>query len=432
MISLSDLRINYGYVNPSFYLRLQMSKGLLYLFSIISFLTFSCGFFQGYASNSGFPDLTVNESPVMGMNVAAFEKPTGTAAVVDPNITVRFANPQFNCTTYEYCLDVEFQADLPNTELFLMNVRFFLDDNILEFINLRNFQGGYAAVTPNPAAVSYSTAGIPWFNFSGGADYVNGAAQKTNGNAPPIYISTSSWTKLFQSCFSVDYHNGSETNFCPPLVWDLEQNEDNGGFPPGSAGVVMTVVDGAGLSAPVFEHVSQFNWQYIGSGSAPFGQPIASVCSSIDCGSCNLLVNNTSNSGAGSLKAAIQCAYSGDTIKFATNLAGSNIVVSGATIPLSKSLFFRSNLSPRLKISSTIAGLFEILHNTSVEFKDIDITSGTTVSGNLGAAFRNDGTLKLINVNVFKHASLPLGQYLIRNRPTSTLSLTGNCFIEIP
>ena len=33
---------------------------------------------------------------------------------------------------------------------------------------------------------------------------------------------------------------------------------------------VMTVVNGSG-SSNTFEHVNQFNWQYIGNGTAPFG-----------------------------------------------------------------------------------------------------------------------------------------------------------------
>ena len=61
------------------------------------------------------------------------------AVVVDPNLTVRFNNPQFSCSTYEYCLDVEFQSDIANKELFGMNVRFFVDDKILEFVAFRGF-----------------------------------------------------------------------------------------------------------------------------------------------------------------------------------------------------------------------------------------------------------------------------------------------------
>lgn len=372
-----------------------------------------------------------NTLPVSGAADAA-------AAVVDPNLTVRFNNPQFSCSTYEYCLDVEFQCDVANKELFGMNVRFFVDDKILEFINLRGFQGGYGAVAPNPAGVAFSTSGIPWFNFTDGADYINGAVQKTNSSAPPIYISTSGWTKLFQACFFVDYHNGSETVFCPPLVWDLEADPANGGFPTGSAGVVMTVVNGSG-SSNALEHVNQFNWQYIGNGTAPFGEPIEVSCINIDCGTCNKVVTSNADSGANTLRAACQCAYSGDTITFGTGMAGATINFTSSRILFSKNLFIRSNLSPQVKITSQIAGLFDILPNTSVEFKDLDITSGLQVPNNAGAAFKNEGMLKFINVKVFKNANLAAGQYLISNKPKCPtcagvvqFSSIGSCYVEVP
>lgn len=350
----------------------------------------------------------------------------------DPNITVRFSNPQFNCSTAEYCLDVEFQSDQAGYELFGMNVRLFYDDVILELVDFRGFLGGYGAIAPNPPGNTYSaTAGPSLFNFGGGADYINGAVQKTNSNAPAIFISTSGWTKLFQICFVVDDPNADENNFCPPVVWDLEANPANGGFLPGGAGVVMTVVNGSG-SANALEHVSQYNWQYIGNGSAPYGQPVNQTCSSIACGTCNLLVSNILDSGPGSFRDALTCAGNGDTIKFATNMAGATISINSARLLINKNVYIRSNLTPKVKFTSTMAGLFEIAVNKTVEFKDIDITSGLTMANNDGAAFKNEGILKLINCSVFKNASLPTGQYLIRNKPGSQFSLYGSCFIEIP
>jgi len=59
-----------------------------------------------------------------------------------PVITVRFANPQNDCATQEYCLDVEFKSNTTDQELFGMNVRFFYDDDVLELVDFRDFQGG--------------------------------------------------------------------------------------------------------------------------------------------------------------------------------------------------------------------------------------------------------------------------------------------------
>ena len=57
-----------------------------------------------------------------------------------PVITVRFANPQNSCVTLEYCLDVEFKADILEQEVFGMNIRFFYDDDVLELVDFRDFQ----------------------------------------------------------------------------------------------------------------------------------------------------------------------------------------------------------------------------------------------------------------------------------------------------
>ena len=351
------------------------------------------------------------------------------AAMVDPELTVRCANPQFNCSTDIYCLDVEFQSDVANKELFGMNVRFLYDDGVLEFHNLSGFLGGYGPIAPNPPTINPITNGAPW-NFSAGADYVNGAVQKVNGNAPPIYISTTGWTKLFQVCFTIDLAE-NEDSFCPPVVWDLEQNPANGGYPPGSAGVVMTVVNGSGSSNAI-EAVDHFNWQYVGSGGQPYGEPFNEVCSSVDCGTCSLLVTSSADSGPNTLREIINCANSGDTITFGTGLAGSTITISTTKLIINKSLYIRSNLNPRVKLTSSIPGLIEIAAGKTVEFKSLEITSGVTVSDNSGAAFKNQGILRLIDVKVFKNAALGTGQYLVKNFPASQCHLFGSNFIEIP
>lgn len=202
--------------------------------------------------------------------------------VTIPNITVRFANPQYDCTSEQYCVDVEFQSDTADQQLFGMNVRLFYDNAILEFDSFTNFQGGYGPVAPDPATVLQSPPGFgtTFFGFPapGVTDWVNGAIQLIDYGQPPIYIDTQGWTKIFQICFSVDAPFADSTNFCPSLVWDLEQNPANGGFLSGDDGVIMTLVDGFG-SIAASEHVVQYNWEYTGSGSAPpYGQPTETDC----------------------------------------------------------------------------------------------------------------------------------------------------------
>ncbi|MBK9981417.1 MAG: hypothetical protein IPP15_03155 [Saprospiraceae bacterium] len=435
------------------------------------------------------------------------------AMMVDPVITVRFSNPRYYCDTSRYIVDVEFQSNTANKEIFGMNVRFWYDDNLLEFVRFQNFPSSYGAVAPSPPSVTSVNVGTSWFGFPTiVADYVNGAMQKTSTNATPIYISTNGWTKLFSIVFHVDDPNADYSNFYAAVIGDLELVPSNGGFLPGNDGIVITLVNPSGGSLPSTENTIPLNWVYTGSGAPPYGHPMNTTMApfyncappitcpasvTISCGdstlpavlgtatsadyciagtpvitysdvqtggvcpqsnlitriwsaadscgnhsycqqyitvgtgsSCNLLVTNDNDAGTGSLRDAINCALSGDTITFHASLANTTILITSTKILLSKNLYIRSNITPRIKIKSNLPGLFDIAANKTIEFKDLDIISGIATTGNDGAAFNNLGTLKLIGVKVYRNTLLPTGQYLIRNKPASQFTLSGSCFIQ--
>lgn len=203
-----------------------------------------------------------------------------TAYSQTPLVTVRFANPTYNSDNNQYCVDVEFKADMTDIQVFGMNVRFFYDDDILELIGFSDFKGGYGSVTPNPPYIVTSPAGPALFNFTGPADFVNGAIQLVNQDSVPIILDSIVWTKIFQACFNIDDPNPDMFNFCPSLVWDMEQDPENGGYLNGDDGVVITCIDPDPLleSQVSTENVVQFNWMYTGSGTAPFGEPIENAC----------------------------------------------------------------------------------------------------------------------------------------------------------
>ncbi len=144
-----------------------------------------------------------------------------------------------------------------------------------------------------------------------------------------------------------------------------------------------------------------------------------------------LLVMNTSDSSPGSLRYVIECADDGDTILFDNALAGMTINITSSRIEIDKEITILSTLAPRVTIASEIPGLFRIVNNVIVEFSQLDIISGLTISGNMGAAFENFGDLKLYNVYIFRNPSLPPGEYLIRNMPNSNLFLSGNCYFKM-
>ncbi len=213
----------------------------------------------------------------------------GAAHAQTPTMAVRFSNPVYVCEDSVYCVDVEFQAAVENLRVFGMNVRLFYDDELLEFDTLTDFEPGYGPAAPIPPAVTMSPVGLgyTWFGFgspgTGVADFVNGAVQLLDPTQPPIFVSTTGWTKLFRACFRVEGTMVDSVNFCPPLVWDLEQNPANGGWLSGDDGVVITLYVENMPSQPTNEIVDQFNWQYIGNGLPPYGEPIEESCIDLFC-----------------------------------------------------------------------------------------------------------------------------------------------------
>jgi hypothetical protein len=143
---------------------------------------------------------------------------------------------------------------------------------------------------------------------------------------------------------------------------------------------------------------------------------------------CSLLVENTNDAGPGSLRFMIDCAISGDTIRFAPGLVGQTIIINSTKIEIDKDVVIQSQLTPTVNISSAIAGLFDISTNRHVQFHDLDITSGT--SANLGAAFYNFGTLELKNVKIYRNPLLPAGSHLIYNAVGSQLIISGTLYIQ--
>jgi hypothetical protein len=202
-----------------------------------------------------------------------------------PEVTVRFANPYFDCPTQNYCVDVEFISNTEGLQVFGMNVRFFYDDNILEFLSMGDFAEGYGVPNPPVIATGPPDSGAP-FGLAGPSEWFNGEVFLLDFSS--VYLSTTEWTKLFNICFHVDDPNSlSLYEFCPTLIWDLQEDppEFGGGFLPGDDGVVITIVDPTYTqeSAPTIEQVVQFNWQYFASETG-FGIPVAAVCVSTICG----------------------------------------------------------------------------------------------------------------------------------------------------
>lgn len=211
-------------------------------------------------------------------------------------VTSRFANPQFDEPTGTYCVDVELKADLEGYRFYGMNVRFFYDATLLDFIGFNDFQNGIIPGSPNPAKL---TNGPQWgyylFNLPSAATAVNGAVESTNPQNA-IQIPVDQWAKLFSVCFDVKDEVPVDEEFCPGLIWDIKPGGDKTSFLPGSSGVVITAFTNLTdvKQRTVLTAAEHFNWSaYENETLPPFGVPL-----SYDCVALNGAVTGTDHSGS--------------------------------------------------------------------------------------------------------------------------------------
>ena len=197
---------------------------------------------------------------------------SGVFAQAGPGITVRFANPEYDISAETYCVDVEFISATPGVEVSGINTRFFFDDNLLEFLEFTDFQGGYGRADDTQPVVVDNKGDGGFFAFQGDALFINEAIEIVDENASPILLSETEWTKLFRACFIIKDEDFLEIDdFCPSMVWDMQSNPADKSFLAGSEGVVITVT-GENECILASEEVEQFNWSYEGTGGI-FGGP---------------------------------------------------------------------------------------------------------------------------------------------------------------
>jgi hypothetical protein len=201
-----------------------------------------------------------------------------------PAVTVRFNNPNYDCNTQDYCVDVEFLSDTEGQQLFGMNIRFFYNGDVLEFLSMGSFESGYSSPAP-PVIESGSIANGALFGLNGPLVFFNGTIQMTGPTSTFLSTDENNWTKLFRLCFRLKHPSvlGVE-DFCPSLIWDLESVPGEKGFIHGDDGIVITLKNETFEfgSSPTAENVIQFNWQYDTNGNG-FGHPVSTLCISEIC-----------------------------------------------------------------------------------------------------------------------------------------------------
>jgi hypothetical protein len=198
-----------------------------------------------------------------------------------PEIGIRFANPGYEHTSRSYTVDVEVISKEAAEKLFGMNFRFYYDASMLTFEAIDQIYAGYGILGDVPeASVGNELSGKTLFSFQKAAGYMNTAIILYN-EQNPMDIITEKWVKLCRISFKVPVTTLNKEKFCPSLIWDLEEDQGNGGFLAG-AGLVITLIERDRSSryqtTPARAVPEQFNWQYDEAPGYPFGRTVTQEC----------------------------------------------------------------------------------------------------------------------------------------------------------
>src|SRR5262249_25659520 len=119
-----------------------------------------------------------------------------------------------------------------------------------------------------------------------------------------------------------------------------------------------------------------------------------------------LTVTNTMDSGAGSLRAAIQNAHNGSLIRFAPSLAGSTITLTSGELSINHNVNIVGLGMNRLTIDAdNISRIFDITGASNVQISGLTLANGFAGAssphpGEGGGIFDDSGHLMLRNVEL--------------------------------
>ncbi len=141
---------------------------------------------------------------------------------------------------------------------------------------------------------------------------------------------------------------------------------------------------------------------------------------------CQLIVNQTSGTSAGSLAAALSCAANGDSIKISPALAGQSIDIGATPLTINKNVVIIA-MGANTSITCSGTRVFEIPNTTtSAQINNLTLKSGSSLTG---SAINNSGGLSLKNVTILKNANV-IGASLVQDLPGGQLTLIGNCKVQ--
>lgn len=178
------------------------------------------------------------------------------------NVTLRFSTPTpVDCPEATVvCYDVEAQADQPAVLLDELNIRMYIDDDKLTFVDFRNPDPSYFLEQGGTAVTGAAGAGQSFFGFTGEFVYILDNFKRVGATALELATGPD-WSYLYQACFESANVDWSVSPVCGPLVWD--HDTDGSGFASGSDGVEMIAVNPAGGPGIALEEaVEHTGWTY--------------------------------------------------------------------------------------------------------------------------------------------------------------------------
>jgi hypothetical protein len=143
-----------------------------------------------------------------------------------------------------------------------------------------------------------------------------------------------------------------------------------------------------------------------------------------------LTVTTAADSGAGSLRAEIAAAHSGDTINFANSLKGQTITLTSGELVVNKNLDIEGLGAAKLAVSGNHASrVFDIQNAANVTIAGLTIADGNVVD-DLGGGVANESgsTLHLVNDVVAGNTVHGIGGGVF-NDQGATLFVSGSTFV---
>ncbi len=121
------------------------------------------------------------------------------------------------------------------------------------------------------------------------------------------------------------------------------------------------------------------------------------------------------------LRAAIACAKDGDTITLCAVIGGDTIFLDSALI-IDKNINIISQGGVHISGAGTVRA-FDVEPGHTVVFEGFNIICGTSI---VGAGVRNQGSLRLNDMNVIADAGTPESAHLVQNKSGGSLTIEGD------